>query len=64
MSEYTRNLAILLCSLTVLFLSMIAMIACCHDNDHAEEQRQNEANHCGNDRTTGASGIRDQTGKD
>ena len=32
MSEYTRNLAILLCSLTVLFLSMIAMIACCHDN--------------------------------
>jgi len=32
MSEYSRNLAILLCSLTVLFLSMIAMIACCHDN--------------------------------
>jgi len=48
MSEYSRNLAILLCSLTVLFLSMIAMIACCHDNrimqQNNDRMRQTIAN--------------------
>lgn len=32
MSEYSRNLAILLLGIMVLFLSIIAMAACCHDN--------------------------------
>jgi len=32
MSEYSRNLAILLLGIMVLFLSIVAMGLCCHDN--------------------------------
>ena len=32
MSEYSRNLAILLLAVASLFITIIAMCACCHDN--------------------------------
>ena len=47
MSEYSRNLAILLLGFTALFITIIAMCACCHDNkimrDYNDSMRQSMA---------------------